>query len=682
MPNGNMKSRAGQMLNGIRNRHFFAFDILALLVAPFLALGLRADDPAMLMRFFDATVTFALISCVVSLPVFYLFGLYSRFWRYASVDELGLIIVAVSTAALAAGFVFFVIPLFVRIAPPPIPRSVPIVNAILVLFMVGGVRFSARFVGRMEQRQRHPEGSTSRVAIIGAGDAGSMIVKEMRANPQLGLEPILFFDDDPRKWGTFIHGVRVAGGRETIKAALEQYHIRQVVIAMPTAPGKIIRELTQVCQEADVPVMTMPGLFEVLGGSVTVSKLRPVEITDLLRREPVETDTTAVADLLRGKRVMVTGAGGSIGSELCRQIAWSEPARLILLGHGENSLFEIGNELRRTFANLCLTTVLGDVRDLDRLNVIFDRYPIDVVFHAGAHKHVPLVEANIEDAITNNVLGTRNILEVASRTGVKYFVLISTDKAVNPSSIMGATKRVAELLVADTAHRTGHHYVAVRFGNVLGSRGSVVPVFKQQIARGGPVTVTDPEVRRYFMTIPEAVQLVLQAGTFGKGGEVFVLDMGEPIKIVDLARDLIRLSGLVEGQEIDIVFTGLRPGEKLFEELFVGGERHARTIHNKIFVAENGNQNTSQFSGLDAKVNALLAAARSGDEAEIRRLLLTIVPEYSPPRKNFPSVDSTNSTSQSDRLVDSAPLGVKSSNDASAKSKSTNPILVVNPQYK
>jgi FlaA1/EpsC-like NDP-sugar epimerase len=410
--------------------------------------------------------------------------------------------------------------------------------------------------------------------------------------------------------------------------------VRQAIIAMPTVPGKTIRELTLLCQELNLPVKTVPGIFELLDGSVTVNQLRPVDITDLLRRAPVVTDVSQVVRLLKDKRVLVTGAGGSIGRELCRQIARCDPEALFLLGHGENSLFEMANELRFIrHAHLEIRTVVADVRDTDRLKVVFARYRPQVVFHTAAHKHVPMMEENVEEAVTNNVVGTRAVLHVATTCGVEQFVLISTDKAVNPTSIMGATKRLAELLVHQAAAESGHCFVSVRFGNVLDSRGSVLPLFKEQIARGGPVTITHPEMRRYFMTIPEAVQLVLQAATLGKGGETFCLDMGEPVRIVDLAQDLIRLSGLEVGRDIEIAFTGLRPGEKLFEELFLSGEEYARTSCEKIFVSRNSVKRPLcdlPFSDLDAAVNALHSAAQLGDVAEGRRLLQLIIPEYQP----------------------------------------------------
>ena len=408
-----------------------------------------------------------------------------------------------------------------------------------------------------------------RVLIAGAGEAGALILRELRANPQTGLIPVGFVDDDPHKQGMLIQRVRVLGSREPFPALVREHQVDQVIIAMPAAPGSAVREIVDICEQAGVRARIIPGMYELLSGAASIGQLRDVQIEDLLRREPVQTDTEQVAALIRGRRVLVTGAGGSIGSELCRQILRCEPAELIILGHGENSIFDIHNELRGwktgslkleagTAASKSaassnqhpaskFTPVIADIRDADRLAAVFAAHRPEIVFHAAAHKHVPLMEDNVEDAVTNNVLGTRRLVEASIAAGVEHFVLVSTDKAVNPSSVMGTTKRVAELIVQEAAQRTGRAFVAVRFGNVLGSRGSVVPFFQRQIAAGGPVTVTHPDVKRYFMTIPEAVQLVLQAAALGCGGEIFVLDMGEPVRIADLARDLIRLSGLEPG---------------------------------------------------------------------------------------------------------------------------------------
>ncbi len=669
----------------LRNRHLLALDFLFFCLAPAAALALRLEDLGAVARYAEALALYILVAALLRWAVFLPMGLYVRAWRYAGVEELVQIVLAVfiSTAVVVLAFfgVRAVSDPFCSISSSAIyhsqpairnlqsaichlhsafstlPRSIPLLEGLLVLLAVGGLRFSLRWMERTQRRRGHRAGSPVRVVVLGAGEAGAMIVQEMKANPHLGLEPVAFLDDDPCKRGTIIHGVRVVGDCRQVAQMVRKYHAQQAIIAMPSAPGKTIRELARLCQEADIPVRIIPGLLEILAGRASVSHLRPVDVTDLLRREPVKTDTTAIGHLLRGRRVLVTGAGGSIGRELCRQILLHNPGALVLLGHGENSIFEISNELSLNsecrIPNPCspislfpnspipnsqpsIIPIIADIRDVDRLRAVFERYRPEVVFHAAAHKHVPLMEMNVEDAVTNNVLGTRNLLELALAFGVTHFILISTDKAVNPTSVMGATKRVAELLVQEAAVRSGRCFVSVRFGNVLDSRGSVVPLFRQQIARGGPVTVTHPEARRYFMTIPEAVQLVLQAAVLGKGGEIFVLDMGEPIRIVDLARDLIRLSGFDDG-EIEIQFIGLRPGEKLFEELFASGEHYERTAHEKIFVARNGVDERGESGALlstsldfSSCVDALIAAARRGQPDEALRLLRELVPEYNP----------------------------------------------------
>ncbi len=478
--------------------------------------------------------------------------------------------------------------------------------------------------------------------IAGAGEAGALVLRELRQNPQMGLLPVGFIDDDHGKHGMLLNGVRVLGGRREIEDLVREHHVEQVIIAMPSASGKSIRELTETCDAAGVRARIVPGLYELIGGNVRLNQLRDVQIEDLLRREPVQTDSARVEALLHGKRVLVTGAGGSIGSELCRQILRCCPASLVLLGHGENSIFDIYNELTRLLDgpnSPCppslrprLQPVIADVRFPDRLHAVFAEQKPEVVFHAAAHKHVPLMEDNIADAITNNVLGTMRVVEASLAAGVSHFVLISTDKAVNPTSIMGTTKRIAELIVQRAARSSGCAYEAVRFGNVLGSRGSVVPYFQKQIAAGGPVTVTHPEVRRFFMTIPEAVQLVLQAATMGRGGEVFVLDMGEPVRIVDLARDLIRLSGLEPDRDIKIRYTGLRPGEKLYEELYVASEDYGRTEHEKILRFTNGSMTDNGVltdDVLGIRLAALFDAAQCQDEESMRLALRALVPQYS-----------------------------------------------------
>ena len=481
-----------------------------------------------------------------------------------------------------------------------LPRSIPFIFWPVAMTVTAGPRFTVRLYAQYARRpgMRHLTTLPQPVLVVGAGDAGVVIVRELRRKPELGMQVIGFIDADPHKRAARILGAPVLGDRHAIPQLVRDYGIQLVIIAMPTAPGREIRDVVTICEEANVPTKIMPGLYEILDGTVSVNQLRNVQIEDLLRREPIHTDTAAVQQLLAGKRVLVTGGGGSIGSELCRQILRCDPAELIVLGHGENSVFEICSELNRQLQQRMraevdrvgripiVQPVIADIRFPDRLLAVFREYQPQIVFHAAAHKHVPLMESNPTEAISNNVLGTRNLLDAAVLNGVERFVMISTDKAVNPINLMGASKRVAEMLVHRIARETGKPYVAVRFGNVLGSRGSVLQTFKWQIASGGPVTVTHPEMKRYFMTIPEAVQLVLQAAVLGQGGEVFMLDMGEPVKITDLARDLIELSGLEIGRDIEITFTGIRPGEKLHEELFSPRQSYQRTAHQKIFVID------------------------------------------------------------------------------------------------
>ena len=615
----------------LRNRHFFLIDLALLPAAAVLAFALRLDAEGM-QNWVLAILTWIALSVPIKLLAFYWFGLYRQFWRYASVDELALVALATAVGEIVAAALLFalVIPLSGLNA---FPRSIPFIDGLLTLLVAGGPRFAARLAEQKRERQRRrgrrqPE---KPVLVMGAGSAGALIVKEMRSNPQLGLEPVGFVDDDSAKHGVRISGVPVLGGRDDIPHLVDEHAISEVIIAMPTAHGSTIRDILAICSRAGVAARTIPGLYDILSGRVSVSQLRNVDIEDLLRREPVQTDVTAVGEMLRGCRVMVTGAGGSIGGELCRQISRCNPETLILVGHGENSIFSIANELRWQWSGLKLEQVIADVRDLDRLRQVFDTYKPDTVFHAAAHKHVPLMEMNVAEAVTNNVKGTANLLRLSEAHRVERFVFISTDKAVNPSSVMGATKRVAELLVQASALRSGLPYVAVRFGNVLGSRGSVVPLFREQIARGGPVTITHPEVRRYFMTIPEAVQLVLQAATLGQGGEVFVLDMGAPVRIEDLAKDLIELSGLELGRDLDIVYTGLRPGEKLFEELSTAGESYAPTRHEKIVRMCNGADDASAVDALWAAAEALILLASQGSEVQLREKLKEVVPEYEAP---------------------------------------------------
>lgn len=628
----------------MRNRYFLFLDMATLPLAVWTAYYLRLEGIDF-ARYGGGLVLFTAMSLIATLVAFWYTGVYSRFWRYASVEEVLLLAGDLLVAVLVAGVTTLIAAPWLP-GSTAFPRSIPIIFYFLGLTVTAMPRFAMRLSARSTSGVRAREGGNGRpaqpVLVMGAGDAGALIVRELQNNPHLGLDPVGFLDDDLAKHDARIHGVPVLGARRDIHEVVRKFNVTQIIIAMPTAPGKAIREIVRECETEGIRTRIIPGIYELLGGTVSVNQLRPVQIEDLLRRAPVETDIAQVDALLRGRRVLVTGAGGSIGSELCRQISRSEPTEIVLLGHGENSIFEIANELRREVGRqgrpgkeqapatkIVYHPVIADVRDADRLRALMDQYRPDVVFHAAAHKHVPLMESNVEDAISNNVAGTRCLVDACLAAGVGQFVFISTDKAVNPTSVMGATKRVAEFIVQQAAQQSGRRYVAVRFGNVLGSRGSVVPFFQRQIAAGGPVTVTHPDVRRYFMTIPEAVQLVLQAATLGRGGEVFVLDMGDPIRIEELAKDLVRLSGLEPGKDIDIVYSGLRPGEKLFEELFAEQEAYTRTHHEKVFVCRNGNGVPAAGQRtLDSRVDALLEAARQGDGQGARRLLNELVPGF------------------------------------------------------
>ena len=612
----------------VRNRYFFALDIVLLTIASYLSFFLRLDASNVgtylsgLLLFTALVVVFVPLSFILS-------GVYARYWQYASVEELLLLVSSMVVATTLATVLGLLTAQLVG-NDIVIPRTIPIIFMLLALVLITAPRLVLRL---HTLRRRVRSGSENSVLVIGAGAAGSMIVREMQQNRNLGLRVVGFVDDDRRKHGMHIQGVQVRGDRAAIPHLAALYKVKQVIIAMPTAPGKVIREIVGICEQAGVQTKTIPGISELLDGRATVNRLRDVQIEDLLRREPVRADTMAVRNLLRGKRVLITGGGGSIGSELCRQVLRCRPTELVVLGHGENSVFEIENELSRLVTTgeyagevPRISTVIANICSPERIRNVFEQYQPEIVFHAAAHKHVPLMEQHPEEAITNNILGTRNVLNAALAVDVERFVLISSDKAVNPTNIMGATKRVAELLVHQAARASGKPYVAVRFGNVLGSRGSVVLTFKRQIAAGGPITLTHPDIRRFFMTIPEAVTLVLQAGVLAENGQVFVLDMGEPIKIADLARDMVELSGLEVGRDIDIIYVGLRPGEKLYEELFIKGEHYERTQHQKIFTASNASSFVPHH--LNEVVRELAVAAQRGDTDAIVRGLVTLVPEY------------------------------------------------------
>jgi FlaA1/EpsC-like NDP-sugar epimerase len=564
------------------------------------------------------------VSLIVKPLIYYEFGLYRRLWVYASVQELKLIATAVATAFLLLSVTM--ISLFNLRLFTGFPRSVLFIDFIASLLAVGGLRFAFRLLAESRANPRIGKLAMNarRVLIIGAGDAGALVVREMQKNQQLNLIPIGFLDDAEEKQKNSIYGIPVVGTLNDLARVLDNQQIDEVIIAIPSAPGRVVRLVADVCRLKGMSFRTMPGIYELIGGKVSVSRLREVDISDLLRRDLTRINDDLVGASLNGKIVLVTGAGGSIGRELCRQISRWGPTSLILLGHGENSIFETLIELQEDYPSLAIHPMIADIRDRTRLREIFSEHHPDVVFHAAAHKHVPLMELNINEAVSNNVLGTTNIVEVCDEFDVSRLVLISTDKAIRPVNVMGATKRMAEMVVLDAARRNGKAYCVVRFGNVLGSRGSVVPLFNRQIARGGPVTVTHPEMKRYFMTIPEAVHLVLQASGMGEHGEVYVLNMGQQIKILDLAEDLIRLSGLQPGKDIEIIFTGIRPGEKLSEDLWDEGHTFAMTRHPDIYRLEG----QDSLTGVELKtaVDELMHLADEGDEHAVVALMDELIP--------------------------------------------------------
>ncbi|MBW6465999.1 MAG: polysaccharide biosynthesis protein [Brevefilum sp.] len=610
----------------VRNRYLFFGDIFLTLVSVLLSYMVRLELIAIFPTYQSSLLWMMGAAVLVKPLVYFFFGIYSHIWRYASTRELILILSAVSTASILLSGTM--IGLFAAGLFFGFPRSALIIDWLFSMVFVGGTRFIFRVLAETSSSAADQALIPSRrkkwVLVIGAGDAGAMVVREMLKNPQINMDPIGFLDDDPTKQNSKIHGIPVLAPLDKIDHILEKHHVDEVVVAIPSASGQVVRKVTEVCRRRNVAFRTMPGIYELLGGAVSVSRLREVEISDLLRREPVRMETKALGEVLENRVVMVTGAGGSIGRELCRQVAQVNPNRLIILGHGENSIFSVFLDLKESFPSLELVPLIADVRDLPRLEVIFKRWKPEVVFHTAAHKHVPLMETNIEEAITNNVIGTDNLVRVALANDVQRLVMISTDKAIRPVSVMGATKRLAEMLVLDAAHRCQRAFTVVRFGNVLGSRGSVVPRFKRQIASGGPITVTHPDMKRYFMTIPEAVHLVLQASAMSRGGENYILDMGQPVRIVDLAEDLIRLSGLEPGKDIEIVFTGIRPGEKLTEDLWDTGFAYSPTAHPDIHQVDSEEVLSSEK--LEAIIVQLGVLAREGNPEAIQALLAKAIP--------------------------------------------------------
>ena len=604
----------------MRNRHLFLLDAIAVIAAVWAAFAFRFG-----WVFLDARPEFlplAVGAVLVKLATFTVFGIYQRYWRYATFADLMTFVLANVVGSVLLGALAVGLRLVDVI--PGLSRTIPPLDLLFATAFTVGLRASVRAVGEARSSTgRQSLTKSRRVLVVGAGDAGTMVVREMQRNPQLSLEPVGYLDDDPEKWGKRIYGVRVLGALSNLGEVCAHHKVDEVLIALPTAGGATVRTLTDRCREAKVAYRAMPGVFELLDGQVSVSRLRNVEIGDLLRR-PQRQPSSSLSTYLKNACVLVTGAGGSIGSELCRQIAAAGPARLVLLGHGENSVFDIAAELRQRHPGLALQAVIADVRDGRRIDRLFRAIGPTAVFHAAAHKHVPLMEDNPVEAITNNVGGTRNVVNAAAAVDVQQFVMVSTDKAAAPSNMMGASKRMAEMIVQQAAATHQKPYTVVRFGNVLGSRGSVVPIFKKQIEQGGPITVTHPDVRRYFMTIPEAVHLILEAGGLACGGELFVLDMGEPVKLRDMAADMIRLSGLTE-QDVPITFTGLRPGEKLDEILWEddamvepSGRTGIRRVRELRVVASDD---------LMPVIDGLIAAAERHDVQRLYSLIRNTLPQ-------------------------------------------------------
>jgi FlaA1/EpsC-like NDP-sugar epimerase len=589
-------------------------DLAIVTAIPFIALVIRFEG-SVSSKYYGEVLHYLPGIILTQLVIFYLFGLYHRLWKYASIHELLAILGAATVSSvLLTGYMVA--------ASSFLPRSVYVLSWFLIIALVGTSRLFIRTVYYWHQKQT---ASCGRVLIMGAGDAGAMIAREIQRRYYATKKIVGFIDDDPYKRNLSMFGIKVLGNRQDLKGVVKHYGITEIIIAFPSVDGSILREIARECKQTQCEVKTIPGIYELIDGKVTVQQLRHIDLEDLLRRDSVQLDIERMADYLTGKRVLVTGAGGSIGSELCRQIAKLSPATLILLGKGENSIYEIEQELRRKYQALELSPVIADVRDKDRIGDVFSQFRPQVVFHAAAHKHVPLMEIQPQEAVHNNIFGTQILAEAADQFKTEIFVMISTDKAVNPTSVMGATKRVAELIIQHMSSISNTKYVVVRFGNVLGSRGSVIPLFKKQIAAGGPITLTHPDMKRYFMTIPEASQLVMQAGALAQGGEVFVLDMGEPVKIMDMACDLIELSGLVPHKDIKIQCTGLRPGEKLFEELLTAEEGTQATKHTKIFVANLKQTNEAKL------MKVLLQLKNKQNNSETVKLLLHgLIPTYRP----------------------------------------------------
>lgn len=604
-----------------RRAALIAYDIVSVVASSFLAILIRYDFQLNTVpeEFLLPIRQFMVINIVLALGIFYLFRLYHSLWAFAGETELQNLVMACLTASVADGVGIN----FFRIGPKAVPDSYYFLYFFFLLTFLFASRFSYRFFRSRKHKLQNRKNSVS-VMIIGAGEAGNAIIKEIVTSNYSTMVIRCIIDDDKNKWGSFIQGIKVVGGRDKIIESADLYDVDEILLAIPSASPTQIRELLEICKETNCKLRSLPGLYQLANGDVNVSKLRDVEVEDLLGREPIRVDMDSILGYVQNKVVLVTGGGGSIGSELCRQIAAHKPSQLIVFDIYENNAYDLQQELKENFPELKLTVLIGSVRNTNRINSVFETYHPDIVYHAAAHKHVPLMEDSPNEAVKNNVFGTWKTAMAAAENRAQKFVMISTDKAVNPTNIMGASKRICEMIVQTFNRHYETEFVAVRFGNVLGSNGSVIPLFKKQIAAGGPVTVTHPDIIRYFMTIPEAVSLVLQAGAYAKGGEIFVLDMGEPVKILDLAKNLIRLSGYRVDEDIKIVFTGLRPGEKLYEELLMKEEGLQDTDNRLIHIGRPIELDERLFF----KQLKNLEEASKEEVRDIRPLIREIVPTY------------------------------------------------------
>ncbi len=604
----------------VRRIFLIIYDVIAVVLSSYIPLVMRYEFHVseIPQHFIDNVEWFLPMGIITTLLAFYLMRLYHSLWAYAGVTEMQNMAAACALSALCqcVGLHF---------TKHYVPRTYYFIYLLVLFAFTMLSRFSYRFLREAKHRMSNSKNGTA-VMVIGAGDAGNVIMKEIIGSHYSTMTIKCVIDDDKNKWGRYVQGIKVIGGRHEIIHAAKEYGIDEIIIALPSVPKHMIRDIIDICKETDCKLRTLPGMYQLVNGEVNVSKIRDVDVEDLLGREPIKVDLNSILEYVKGKVVLVTGGGGSIGSELCRQIATHQPKQLIIVDIYENSAYDIQQELIHEHPRMDLIVLIASVRNTARMSSIFETYQPDIVYHAAAHKHVPLMEVSPNEAVKNNVFGTWKTAQAAAMNGVKKFVMISTDKAVNPTNVMGATKRICEMIIQTFNRHYDTEFVAVRFGNVLGSNGSVIPLFRKQIESGGPVTVTHPDIIRYFMTIPEAVSLVLQAGVYAKGGEIFILDMGEPVKILDLAKNLIRLSGYKVDEDIKIKFTGLRPGEKLYEELLMNEEGMTDTANKLIHIGKPIEFDEMVFF---RQLKRLKDAANEESE-DIRELVREIVPTYTP----------------------------------------------------